>query len=52
MLLVSEDLDELIGIADRIVVLSGGRLVGEVAAADATREALGAAHDRRTEVAA
>jgi ABC-type uncharacterized transport system ATPase subunit len=41
VLLVSEDLDELIGIADRIVVLSGGRLVGEVAAADATREALG-----------
>jgi ABC-type uncharacterized transport system ATPase subunit len=41
VLLVSEDLDELIGIADRIVVLSAGRLVGEVAAADATREALG-----------
>jgi simple sugar transport system ATP-binding protein len=41
VLLVSEDLDELIGIADRIVVLSGGRLVGEVAAAEATREALG-----------
>lgn len=41
VLLVSEDLDELIGIADRIVVLSGGRLVGEVAAAHATREALG-----------
>jgi general nucleoside transport system ATP-binding protein len=41
VLLVSEDLDELIGIADRIVVISGGRLVGEVAAADATREALG-----------
>ena len=41
VLLVSEDLDELIGLADRIVVLSGGRLVGEVAAADATREALG-----------
>ena len=41
VLLVSEDLDDLIGIADRIVVLSGGRLVGDVAAADATREALG-----------
>lgn len=41
VLLLSEDLDELIGIADRIVVLSGGRLVGELAAADATREALG-----------
>ena len=41
VLLVSEDLDELIGIADRIVVISGGRLVGELAAADATREALG-----------
>ncbi len=41
VLLVSEDLDELIGIADRIVVLSGGRVVGEVPAAQATREALG-----------
>jgi len=41
VLLVSEDLDELIGIADRIVVISGGRLVGEVVAADATREGLG-----------
>ncbi|MCW2583050.1 MAG: hypothetical protein JWQ53_1840 [Klenkia sp.] len=41
VLLVSEDLDELLGIADRIVVLSGGRVVGELAAADATREALG-----------
>ncbi len=41
VLLISEDLDELIGIADRILVLSGGRVVGEVAAAGATREALG-----------
>ena len=45
VLLVSEDLDELIGIADRIVVLSGERLVGEVAAADATRGPR-APHDR------
>ncbi len=41
VLLVSEDLDELIAIADRIVVLSGGRVVGEVSGAGATREALG-----------
>ena len=52
VLLVSEDLDELIGIADRIVVLSGGRLVGEVAAADATREALGVLMTGHREVAA
>ena len=38
---VALSLPDLPGIADRIVVISGGRLVGEVAAADATREALG-----------
>ncbi len=52
VLLVSEDLDELIGIADRIVVISGGRLVGEVAAADATREALGVLMTGHRELAA
>ncbi len=41
VLLVSEDLDELISLADRIVVLSGGRVVGEVPGAGATREELG-----------
>ena len=48
VLLVSEDLDELLGLADRIVVLSGGRLIGELAAADATPRGARAADDRRT----
>ncbi|MFM7507696.1 MAG: ABC transporter ATP-binding protein, partial [Rubrivivax sp.] len=36
-----EDLDELLQVADRIVVMSGGRLVHECAAADADRHVLG-----------
>ncbi|WP_077033312.1 ABC transporter ATP-binding protein [Pelomonas sp. KK5] len=42
VLLVSEDLDELLKLADRIVVISEGRIVHEVSAADANRQALGA----------
>jgi len=42
VLLVSEDLDELLLLADRIVVMSEGRIVHEVPAADADRHALGA----------
>ncbi|MDQ3542553.1 MAG: ABC transporter ATP-binding protein [Actinomycetota bacterium] len=41
VLLVSEDLDELIALADRFVVLYSGRVIGELAAADATPETLG-----------
>jgi simple sugar transport system ATP-binding protein len=41
VLMVSEDLDELLHLADRIVVMSGGRLVHECAAAGADRHALG-----------
>ena len=41
VLMVSEDLDELLQLADRIVVMSGGRLVHECAAAGAERHALG-----------
>ncbi len=41
VLLISEDLDELRALSDRIVVLLGGRLVGEVSAADATNDRLG-----------
>ncbi|MFN9102683.1 MAG: ABC transporter ATP-binding protein, partial [Betaproteobacteria bacterium] len=41
VLMVSEDLDELLQVADRIVVMSGGRLVHECAAASADRHALG-----------
>jgi ABC-type uncharacterized transport system ATPase subunit len=42
VLLISEDLDELLELADRIVVMSEGRVVFETSAADAKREVLGA----------
>jgi simple sugar transport system ATP-binding protein len=42
VLLVSEDLDELLALADRIVVMSEGRIVHDVPAAQANRHALGA----------
>jgi simple sugar transport system ATP-binding protein len=42
VLLVSEDLDELLELADRIAVMSEGRIVFECAAAGADRRALGA----------
>ena len=41
ILLVSEDLDELLALADRLIVLYEGRVVGEMSAADADREQLG-----------
>jgi simple sugar transport system ATP-binding protein len=41
ILLVSEDLEELLALADRIVVLYEGRIVGEMPAADADIERLG-----------
>jgi simple sugar transport system ATP-binding protein len=42
VLLVSEDLDELLGLSDRIVVMSEGRIVFETPAAGADRRTLGA----------
>jgi simple sugar transport system ATP-binding protein len=42
VLLVSEDLDELLALSDRIAVMSEGRIVHEVDAARADRNALGA----------
>ena len=42
VLLVSEDLDELLALADRIVVMSEGRIVHESDAASAERHVLGA----------
>lgn len=42
VLLVSEDLDELLELADRIVVMSEGRVVYETHAASANRHELGA----------
>jgi simple sugar transport system ATP-binding protein len=41
ILLISEDLDELLALADRIAVMYGGHLVGTVAAAGADPEHLG-----------
>jgi simple sugar transport system ATP-binding protein len=41
VLLISEDLDEILALADRILVMYEGRLVGEVPAAEATPERLG-----------
>ncbi len=41
VLLISADLDEILAIADRIAVIFEGRIIGEVPAAQATREQLG-----------
>mgnify|MGYP003703571041 CR=1 FL=1 len=54
VLLVSEDLDELLKLADRIVVMSEGRIVHECPAEGADRRVLGAfmgghAHETSTE---
>jgi len=41
ILLISEDLDELMTLSDRIAVMYEGRIVGEVAAAQAVVEEIG-----------
>jgi simple sugar transport system ATP-binding protein len=41
VLVVSAELDELLSIADRILVMYRGRIVGEVPGAEATREGVG-----------
>jgi ABC-type uncharacterized transport system ATPase subunit len=41
VLLISEDLDELLDLCDRVVVLFSGTVIGEVDAADASRQKLG-----------
>jgi general nucleoside transport system ATP-binding protein len=41
VVLVSAELDEVMGLADRIGVMSGGRIVAELPAAEATRERIG-----------
>ena len=41
VLLVSEDLDELLELADRILVMSGGKIVYETARASADRQSIG-----------
>jgi len=41
LLLVSVELDEILGLADRILVMHDGRIVGDVARADANERTLG-----------
>ncbi len=41
VLLISEDLDELLALSDRLVVMYEGQIVGEISADDATAERLG-----------
>jgi general nucleoside transport system ATP-binding protein len=41
VLLISEDLDEILHVADRIAVMNGGRIVGVVDRADATLQQIG-----------
>jgi simple sugar transport system ATP-binding protein len=41
LLLVSVELDEILALADRILVMHDGRVVGDVARADATERTLG-----------
>ncbi len=41
VLIVSTELDEVLALSDRIVVMYGGRIVGEVDGSEATREGLG-----------
>jgi simple sugar transport system ATP-binding protein len=50
VLLISEDLDELLALSDRLLVIYEGKIVGEMAAADATADRLGllmAGHDEQ-----
>ena len=41
LLLVSVELDEILGLADRILVMNAGEIVGELARAEATEEKIG-----------
>ena len=41
ILLISEDLDEILGLADRIAVIYEGRIVGEVSGEEADRQKIG-----------
>ena len=41
LLLVSVELDEILSLADRILVMAGGEIVGELSQAEATEEKIG-----------
>jgi len=49
ILLISADLDELLALADRFLVIFEGRLVGELMPIEATRERLGILMTGRSE---
>ncbi len=51
IVLISEDLDELMELSDRLVVLYSGRIVGELSAAAADRDHIGLLMAGHTEVA-
>ncbi|KOG88633.1 sugar ABC transporter ATPase, partial [Streptomyces varsoviensis] len=40
VLMVSSDLPEVLGMSDRVLVMAQGRIAGELAAADATQDAV------------
>jgi len=40
VILISSELPEVIGLSDRIIVMRGRRIVGEISAKDATEEKL------------
>jgi simple sugar transport system ATP-binding protein len=41
LLIVSVELEEILGLADRILVMNGGEIIGELARADATEKKIG-----------
>lgn len=43
ILMISSELPEVLGMSDRVLVMSGGRITGEIDRADATPEGVGAA---------
>ena len=49
VLLISEDLDELLALSDRLLVIYEGRIVGEMPATEATAEQLGLLMSGHTE---
>ena len=41
VLLISTEIEEVLGLADRVLIIAGGRIAGELRAGDATAERLG-----------